>query len=226
LAPCRELRVVIAEPDPGSRSRFRSALEPAGIVVCAEAGDAEGAVKAVEEHKPDVVLLAVHMPGGGIQAAWEITDRTPTSAVVMLTGSQEDEHLFGALQAGAVGYLIKGLDPQRLPDILQGVLRGEAALPRSLVSRVVDEFRARGRRLDLLAGRNSENRLTTREWEVLELLREGRSTAEIGERLYISRVTVRTHVSAILRKLRVPDRAAAVRYLDEQSRHWSDAQGA
>ena len=106
------------------------------------------------------------------------------------------------------------------------MLRGEAALPRSLVSKVVDEFRARGRRLDLRAGQNSENRLTTREWEVLELLREGRSTAEIGERLYISRITVRTHVSAILRKLRVPDRAAAVRYLDEHSRIWRDAQQA
>jgi len=217
---------VIAEPDVASRIEFRSALEPAGIVVCAEAVDAAGAVKAVAEHEPDVVLLAVDIPGGGIQAAWEIADRTPKSAVVMLAESQEDEHLFAGLQAGAVGYLIKRLDPQRLPDVLRGVLRGEAALPRSLVSKVVDEFRARGRRLDLRAGQNSENRLTTREWEVLELLREGRSTAEIGERLYISRITVRTHVSAILRKLRVPDRAAAVRYLDEHSRIWRDAQQA
>ena len=87
---------------------------------------------------------------------------------------------------------------------------------RSLVARVVDEFRARGRRLDFLVGRNLENRLTTREWEVLELLRDGLSTAAISERLFISKVTVRTHVSGILRKLGVPDSAAAVRYLNER----------
>ena len=82
---------MIAEPDVASRIEFRSALEPAGIVVCAEAVDAAGAVKAVAEHEPDVVLLAVDIPGGGIQAAWEIADRTPKSAVVMLAESQEDE---------------------------------------------------------------------------------------------------------------------------------------
>jgi DNA-binding NarL/FixJ family response regulator len=210
------LRVVIADDHHPTRKMLRQTLERTGIVVCADARDASGAVAAVAEHRPDVVLLDIHMPGNGIEAAWEISEQAPETAVVMLTVSRDDEDLFGALQAGAVGYLLKGIDPDRLPTVLDGVLAGEVSLPRSLASRLVEEFRARGQRRYRPRSRNgSGERLTDREWEVLELLRAGASTAEIADQLFVSKVTVRTHVSAILRKLRVPDRAAAVRLMRE-----------
>lgn len=171
-------------------------------------------MEAAIEHRPDVALLDINMPGNGIVAAGEITSRLPNTAVVMLTVSRDDDDLFAALRAGAAGYLLKDTDPDRLPMALLGVLRGEGALPRTLVARLVEEFRGRGkRRLTIRGKRNVE--LTPKEWEVLESLRDGLSTEEIAERLYVSPVTVRSHVSAILKKLKVPDRAAAVELLED-----------
>lgn len=154
------------------------------------------------------------MPGNGIVAAAEITSQLPDTSVVMLTVSRDDDDLFAALRAGAAGYLLKDTDPDRLPMALLGVLQGEGALPRTLVARLVEEFRERGKRRLTLGGKSNVE-LTPKEWEVLEALRDGLSTEEIAERLYVSPVTVRTHVSAILKKLKVPDRAAAIRLLEE-----------
>lgn len=165
-------------------------------------------------HRPDVALLDIRMPGNGIAAAAEISSQLPATAVVMLTVSQNDDDLFAALRAGAVGYLLKDTDPERLPMALLGVLRGEGALPRTLVARLVEEFRGRGKRRLTLSGERKVE-LTPREWEVLEGLRDGRSTEELAGQLFVSQVTVRTHVSAILKKLKVPDRAAAIEALNE-----------
>jgi DNA-binding NarL/FixJ family response regulator len=157
------------------------------------------------------------MPGSGIAAAARIREQLPDTAVVMLTVSRDDGELFASLKAGAAGYLLKDMDPARLPAALRGVLSGEAALPRTLMARVLDEFRTAERRptLPLLARRGV--RLTEREWEVLEMLRDELSTAQIADRLGRSPVTVRRHVSAILAKLRVPDRKAMARLLDERA---------
>ena len=193
---------------------MRAALERADFTVVAEVSDATGAVEAAAEHKPDVCLLDINMPGNGISAAADITYNHPAVAVVMLTVSRDDRDLFDALRAGALGYLLKDTDPDRLPYALKGVLEGEAALPRALVARVVDEFRDRSRRRLPLAKRKGVE-LTSREWEVLELLREDLSTGEIAERLFISQVTVRSHISAVLKKLRVTDRQAALDLLAE-----------
>ena len=126
----------------------------------------------------------------------------------MLTVSRQDEDLFDALRAGASGYLLKGIDEDAIGDALQRVLAGEATLPGTLVARLVDEFRDREqRRIAVPDGQTA--RLTGREWDVLELMRKGASTAEISERLFVSPTTVRSHVSAILRKLGVPNREAA-----------------
>jgi len=181
--------------------------------VCAEVDTAATAVAAAVDQRPDVCLLDIHMPGNGIAAAAEIASRVPEAAVVMLTVSRNDADLFAALRAGACGYLLKDIDPHRLPLALRGVLQGEAALPRTLVARVIEEFRERAgrRRVPLLNERGVE--LTSREWEILELLRTGLSTAEIAERLFVSKVTVRRHVGDILRKLRVPDRKSALELL-------------
>jgi DNA-binding NarL/FixJ family response regulator len=212
----KRTRVLVADDHPPTRAGVRAALEAAGFEVCCEAADAESAVAGVLRERPDVCLLDIHMPGNGIAAAGAIRKRLPETAVVMLTVSSEDDDLFDALRAGASGYLLKDIDPGRLPHALQGVLDGEAALPRTLVARVLEEFRGRGDRRLVLRGRRAAT-LTAREWDVLDLMREGLSTAEIAERLFVEPVTVRTHVSAILRKLQVRDRRSAIRLLERTS---------
>ena len=197
--------VLIADDHVPTRAGVRSILEEDGFDVVAEAADAGTAVAAARRQRPDICLLDIHMPGNGISAAAEISCSLPETAIVMLTVSRDDDDLFDALRAGASGYLLKDTDPARLGKALRGVLDGEAALPRALVARLVDEFQDRGRRRLPLVNRRAA-KLTSREWQVLELMREGHSTAEMAERLFVSAVTVRTHVSAIMRKLQVHDR--------------------
>jgi DNA-binding NarL/FixJ family response regulator len=211
----KRVSVLLADDHPPTRAAVRGALEEDGFEVCAEVGDASAAVAAAVAERPQVCLLDIRMPGNGIAAAAEISARLPETSIVMLTVSRDDGDLFDALRAGASGYLLKDVDPDRLPDALRGVLAGEAALPGSLVARLVDEFRERGprRRLPLLREERGAE-LTSREWEVLEFLRRGLTTGEIAERLFISQVTVRTHVASILRKLRVPDRKAAIKLFE------------
>ena len=210
-------RILLADDHPATRTGIRVALETGGFEVCAEAGDAEEAVQGALREEPDLCLLDVRMPGGGgIRAAAEISERVPSAAIVMLTVSLEESDLFDSLRAGADGYLLKDTDPDRLPFALQGVLDGEAALPRTLAARVIEEFRSRDGRRRLLLERRHGARLTAREWEVLEALRVGRSTAEMAEDLHVSPVTVRRHVSEIVRKLRVRDRAAAARLIERR----------
>lgn len=208
------IRVVVADDHPPTRLGVRMALERDGFVVCAEARDAGTAIEAARREQPDVCLLDIHMPGSGIRAAESIAREVPGAAIVMLTVSRTDSDLFDALRAGASGYLLKDINPARLPPALRGVLAGEAALPRRLVTLLIEEFRERKRRRRIpLVGRQPVQ-LTDREWEVLELMRHGLATDEIALRLFISPVTVRTHVSAILRKLHVPSREAAVALLE------------
>jgi DNA-binding NarL/FixJ family response regulator len=211
------IRVLLADDHAAVRAGIRMALAGEGFEVVAEAADGPEAVAAAVREEPDIALLDVNMPGSGIRAAEEIVQALPRTVVVMLTVSRDDDDLFSALRAGASGYLLKDTDPGRLPFALRGVLEGEAALPRGLVARLIEEFRTRGkrRRLPLMRQRGVE--LTEREWEVLELLHDGLKTGDIAKRLSISPVTVRRHVSEILKKLRVTSREEAVRLLDEGS---------
>ena len=210
-------RVLVADDHPPTRAGVRRVLEQDGFVICAEEADAAGAVEAALRERPDVCLLDVRMPGGGgVAAAAEIARRLPETRIVMLTVSRDDDDLFDALRAGASGYLLKDIERSKLPDALRSVLDGEAQLPANLVARVLDEFRGRRARRRVLLDQRPAVDLRPREWEVLELLRDGLTTAEIAARLFIAEVTVRSHVSAILRKLRVPDREAAVRLLADR----------
>jgi DNA-binding NarL/FixJ family response regulator len=213
----------VADDHPPMRASVRQALEKHGFVVCVEAANAADSVAAAERERPDICVLDVHMPGDGIVAAAEIAARFPEIAVVMLTVSDSDDHLFAALRAGAQGYLLKDMDPDRLPLALEGVLAGEAALPRALVARVLDEFRARRRRRRLPGGRGAT--LTDREWETLELLAAGLSTAETAERLLVAPVTVRRHAGSIVKKLDVPDRGSLLRLLREPGGHPAEEEG-
>jgi DNA-binding NarL/FixJ family response regulator len=207
--------VLVADDHAGTRLAIRQALEAGGFDVVAEAATAGTAVDGARANQPAVCLLDVHMPGNGITAARAIARDVPGTTIVMLTVSRDDTDLFDAVRAGASGYLLKDIDPDRLPMALRGVLDGEAALPRGLVLRLMAEFRSRA---DRRVGRGRGARLTEREWEVLDLLSHGYSTGDVAEQLFVSAVTVRTHVSAILRKLQVPDRESAIRLFRETRR--------
>ena len=206
--------MLVADDHPPTRAGVRAALAGTSFEVCAEAADGPSAVEAALRERPEVCLVDIDMPGNGIRATEQIVRAVPETAVVMLTVSRNDTDLFDALRVGARGYLLKDTDPERLAMALQGVLDGEAALPRRLVALLIEEFRERRRRKWLALPQRPGVELTAREWEVLELMRQGLATGAIADRLFISPVTVRTHVSAILKKLQVPDRKAAVRLLE------------
>jgi DNA-binding NarL/FixJ family response regulator len=160
------LRVLVADDHPPTRAGVRLALERGGFEVCGEAADAPSAVAAARRDRPDVCLLDINMPGNGIHAAEAISRELPETAVVMLTVSRTDSDLFDALRAGASGYLLKDIDPARLPLAPHGVLAGEAALPRHLVALLIEEFRERKPASDPAAAAGAAE-LTDREWEVL-----------------------------------------------------------
>ena len=214
-----QIRVLIADDHVPIRAGVRAALEAGGLEVCGEAASADAAIEQALRERPDVCVLDIHMPGNGIRAAAKIKAALPDTAVVMLTVSQNDPDLFDAVKAGASGYLLKDMDPEALPRALERVIAGEAVFPGTLVARLVAEFRTRERRGRVSLARRSKQDLTSREWEVLECLREGMSTAEVAKRLFVSQTTVRRHVGAILKKLQVPDRISAVRVADERSRN-------
>jgi DNA-binding NarL/FixJ family response regulator len=196
------LRIVVADASAETRARIRSALSSdPRLRVCAEAPDAASAIEAAVEHRPDVCLLDTEMPGNGIAAAWEIAARLPETAVVMLTDSKSDADLFAALRSGVSGYLLKDMDHRRLPETLWAVTKGETALPRALVTRVIEQFRDPAPPWrSLLGGRGQ--RLTTREWQILKLTQEQLTTNQIARRLSLAPATVRSHRAHVIRKLR------------------------
>lgn len=209
------MRVVMADDHARIRAKVRQALELGGWEVCGEGSTAQEAVELALQHRPDVALLDINMPGSGIAAAQEISRALPETAVVMLTQSADDEDLFDSLRAGAAGYLLKTTDPATLPDVLRGVLCGEAAMSPALVTRILQEFKAPARRI-LSWKPAAVAKLSPREWEVMELLATGLGTEDVANKLFVAPTTVRVHVSTVLRKLRVKDRESAFRLLKEQ----------
>jgi two-component system, NarL family, nitrate/nitrite response regulator NarL len=206
-------RVLVADDHAPTREDILAAVEAdERFTVVAVAGDAAEAVTAAVRERPDLALLDMRMPGSGAAAAWEITARLPDTRAVMLSVSGSDEDLFAALRAGASGYLLKTMPFSGIGDELAGVLDGHVALPPQLVSRLVEAFRDSAPRRRAVLGRGAP--LTSREWQVLDYLRQGLTTGEIARTLFVSPATVRSHVAAVLRKLRVPDREAAVRLFE------------
>lgn len=204
--------VVLADDHPVIRLGVRMSLMRGGFTVLAEVADGDEAVNAVLRLRPDVCLLDVSMPVNGIEAAARIAEARIDTRVVMLTVSNRTEDVIAALRAGAVGFLPKDTHPDRLPAALCGVLKGEAALPRTLMGRVLNEFR--GFTAEIVDPvRVGEVELTGRESEILRLLHSGRSTIEISEALSLSPITVRRHISTGVAKLGVADRHAAVQTL-------------
>jgi DNA-binding NarL/FixJ family response regulator len=202
--------VVLADDHPVIRMGLGMALTRGGFEVLAEAADRDGAVEAALREHPDICLLDIYMPGGGIEAAKVLSQTVPTTAVVMLTVSASPDDMLASLRAGAKGYLPKDTSPDRLPAALRGVLRGEAALPRTLVGSVLHEFRHLPAP-EVAPLRVDGVELTARESEILRMLRSDLTTIEISERLSLSPVTVRRHISAGVAKLGAASRDEALR---------------
>jgi DNA-binding NarL/FixJ family response regulator len=204
------LRVVIADDQGLVRTGFRMILTAAGIEVVAEAADGGQAVEAVRRTRPDLVLMDIRMPGlDGLEATRRIlTGRTPDEPrVVILTTFDLDRYVYAALAAGASGFLLKDVTPEYLVAAVRLVRAGDALLAPAITRRLVERFASVG-------GSASVHRdlaaLTPREVEVLRLLAGGLSNAELAGTLGVSEATVKTHVTRILSKLSLRDRAQAV----------------
>jgi DNA-binding NarL/FixJ family response regulator len=213
----QRISVVLVEDEPLVRSSVRSILERSGFSVRAEAATARDGIEATTRERPDICLVDIGLAdGNGIEVARKVARALPSTAVVMLSASDGHGDLIDAIRAGAAGYLLKGMDPERLAHALRGVVNGEAAIPRPLMAHLVKALQTQGRRRTVL-GKGGRVDLTGRQWEVLDMLCDGLTTSEIAERLSLSPVTVRRHLSAMTRKLGVRDRAEAVALVEGSS---------
>ncbi|GAA4969964.1 response regulator transcription factor [Kineococcus glutinatus] len=207
-APARPTRLLLVDDDALVRAGLRMILSSAeDMEVVGEASNGSEAVEAVAAHRPDVVLMDVRMPGvDGLTAAGQITGRPGAPAVVMLTTFDLDEYVFQALQAGAMGFLLKDTPPRELVAAVRVVAAGEAMLSPTVTRRLVGHFAA-----DAVSPRRHRAQerlrsLTERETEVLAAVGRGLSNADIGRELYMSEATVKTHVSRLLTKLGATNR--------------------
>ncbi|GAA2226604.1 response regulator transcription factor [Streptomyces nogalater] len=208
------IRVLIADDEPMIRAGVRAILatDP-DIEVVAEAVDGHDAVELVQRHRPSVAVLDIRMPGiNGIDAAAEIRSTVPSTGIIMLTTFGEDDYILQALGGGAAGFLIKSGEPEELITGVRAVAEGAAYLSPKVAARVIAHLAATG--AGTLAGRRSAARhrvaaLTAREREVLAFLGSGLSNGQIARRLHVVEGTVKAHVSSILARLGVDNRAAA-----------------
>ena len=210
------VRVLIADDQALVRAGFRMILESQpDLEVVAEAADGEAAVRLTRRHRPDVVLMDIRMPGmDGLAATRRLLDGSASvesaqpPRIVILTTFDLDEYVYAALQAGASGFLLKDVSPERLVNAVRTVTVGDALLAPSITHRLVERFARPPVVVDSPADPLSQ--LTTRETEVFKQLARGMSNAEIAEALLVSEATVKSHVAGILAKLHLRNRAQAV----------------
>jgi DNA-binding NarL/FixJ family response regulator len=190
------------------RSGLRLILEAeSDIAVTGEADNGEEAVRVARREKPQVVLMDVRMPVmDGLEATMQITESSPDIRVIVLTTFDVDDYVYGALRAGASGFLLKDAGGDQLVDAIRVVASGEALIAPSVTKRLIAEFAKRPEAAEV----TGLEELTERELEVLAQVARGLSNAEIAEELYVSETTVKTHVSHILTKLHLRDRVQAV----------------
>lgn len=205
------ISVVLADDHPVVRQGLRFMLEQrADIQVVSECDDGARAVELVAELLPDVVLLDLLMPTmDGVAATREIKRLAPTTQVIILTSYHEDEHIFNAIKAGALSYLLKDSDPAELVAAVRAAARGESTLHPMVAARLLSEMQQRQH--------TPLDDLTPRERDVLALIAHGRSNHDIAVELVISEPTVRTHVANILSKLHLADRTQAAIYALQQN---------
>ena len=204
----RALQAIVVDDDPFARRAISEALRRDGITVKAEARDGREAVRCCLEHRPDVVLMDVVMPDlDGISATREIVARIPGQVVLLLTSGDEDELGVLGLRAGAAGLLNKDVEVDLLARALRGACAGEAVVSRQFGMKLVEHMR---RTPEPRALRPIKGPLTPREWEVMSLICERRTTDQIADALVLSPETVRSHVKHILRKLDARSREEAI----------------
>jgi DNA-binding NarL/FixJ family response regulator len=206
------IRVLIVDDQELVRTGFRLFLETQpGLDVVGEAGDGEEAIERARTLRPDVVLMDIRMPTmDGVEATAKLTAGAiePAPRVLVLTTFDLDEYVFGALRAGAAGFLLKDAPRERLIEAIRVVHGGEALLSPSITRRLIEDFAARSDPIEPPAAVLAE--LTPREREVLVLVAHGLSNAEIAARLVVTEATVKSHVGAVLLKLGLRDRVQAV----------------
>nr|WP_269329745.1 response regulator transcription factor [Kineosporia babensis] len=185
------------------------------LEVVAEAADGTAALEETERHRPDVVLMDLRMPRtDGITATAAITEKYPSTRVLVLTTFEEDEYVFGAVRAGAAGFLLKDASREKLLEAIRVVHSGDSLLSPSVTRRLVETFARRG---VSSAPSAAAGKLTARERETLILLARGLSNAEIGAQLHVAETTVKSHVSSLLLKLGLRDRVQAVVFAYENA---------
>lgn len=202
------IRVLIADDHPLIREGLRGLLtaEP-GLELVGEAADGSEAVEKTDQLRPDVILLDLLMPvKSGIEAIIEIKEKDPEARILVLTSFADDEQVFPALRAGALGYLLKDSSPQDLLRAIRSVYRGESSLHPAIARRLVLQFSQPA------VDSSPENPLTQREVEVLKLVAEGLSNQSIADELVVSERTVGKHVGNILEKLHLENRTQAALY--------------
>ena len=200
------IRTVLADDHPIFRDGLVRTLQESGeFAVVGEAATADEAVALVERHLPDLALLDISMPGGGIDAARRIRAAAPATRIAMLTVSENDGDVTGALRAGAIGYVLKGVAARELVTILCGVARGEAHVSPALAARLLGDLEAGARK----SGRRPIDSLTRREEDILRRVARGMSNREVAEALGIQEKTVKHYMTSILEKLEVRNRVEA-----------------
>jgi two-component system, NarL family, nitrate/nitrite response regulator NarL len=178
------------------------------VEVIGEAAGGKEAIELAQKLRPEVVLLDIYMPElDGLQTAKILRQVLPETAIIMLTSSEDDRHLFDAVHLGAAGYLLKNLDAAELFDLLAGVVRGEAALTRAMASRLL-----KGVANKTINQQTGVEELSEREIEVLKLVAQGCSNPDIAEALHISVNTVKSHIKNILGKLQLENRTQVAAY--------------
>jgi DNA-binding NarL/FixJ family response regulator len=212
----KPVTIVLIEDEDLVRASVRQILEEHGFAVRGEAAGAAAGIETALRERPQICLVDIELhDGDGIEVARRVYREMPETAVVIFSGSSRQEDLLDAIRAGAAGYLLKDMDPDRLAHALRGVVDGEAAIPRPLMAALVRELQTQGRRKAMI-GLGTRVELTRREWEVLDLLCDRLVTRQIAERLSVSPVTVRRHISEIVRKLGVDNRAQAVALVEDR----------
>ncbi len=212
------ITVLVVDDDDHFRGIVGSVLALEGnIEVVGQAGDGTGAVVLAQDLHPDVVLLDIHMPtsGGaafsGIEAAGEISRHVPTTKVVMLTASDEEDDLFDAVVAGANGYVLKDTFLEEACDAVRAVSEGRSLISPAMAAKLLSRFRTLAAPSPAVATPAGPP-LSARELEVLSLVAQGKPNREIAEDLYISENTVKTHVANVLAKLHLRSRTEAALY--------------
>jgi len=205
-------RILVVDDHPLTRQALMSLLAQSGFEVVGEAESGEQAITLARDLQPDLVLLDLTMPGlSGVDALPFVREAAPDAEVVVLTASEDEESLLGAIKGGAAGYLLKSEPSERIVEFLHGVARGEAALSGAVARRLLDQVRVGGR---VEVPESIASALSARELEVLLLLDHHLGTEEIARRLFISEHTVRSHVKSLLSKLGVSSRREALEQLD------------